>query len=279
MGQGTLECRGEAHGDAAPIGVGHVHVAIPSPAGAGLVEDHAQRVEIALGRHVAARLFRRHVGRGAHEVTRLGQRGIARRVGDAEIAEQGPILHQEDVGGLDVAVHRAELVNRLERTQELHTEGCDIGDRQGAPLEPRGERFALDQIHDVVMQAGRLAGLMDGDDVGVAQGGEEPGLAEEPLGGHGGRHLRPQDLDGHPAVEGGIVGDKYDPHSPGCEFALDLVVGSERLAHPFQQKAHGTGWVSGNPTAVGDRSPCGLRPSGRCAAAARWSVSRKHDKW
>ena len=75
-------------------------------AGEQLEGDDGQRVAVAgVGRGVAARLLGRDVGRGAEDLPGLGQRGLGRHRGDAEVADrQAAALVDEQVGGLDVAV-------------------------------------------------------------------------------------------------------------------------------------------------------------------------------
>ena len=92
------------------------------------VERAAGREEI--GRRdgrVAQDLFRRHVTRSPDEDARAGQlvdrldllREFPReRPGETEVEQLDAVLRQEHVGGFQVAVQRARVVERLERRED-----------------------------------------------------------------------------------------------------------------------------------------------------------------
>ena len=88
------------------------------------------------------------------------------------------------------------------------------------PLEPLFQRFALDELHDEVRQAGRLVliHLVNGDEVIVGDGGGRAGLAAEPLPRDLViRQLRVDHLDRHIASEAGIVGVQDDAHPAAAD--------------------------------------------------------------
>ena len=79
-------------------------------AGKHLVKDNAQGVEVAgRGDCTGAGLFRRHVGRGAHDAASHAQlHALAKNLGHTEITHHRlPVTREEDVARLDVAMNRA----------------------------------------------------------------------------------------------------------------------------------------------------------------------------
>ena len=103
------------------------------PAGEQLVEHDAQRVDVALHRGLAAQqLFRRHV-RGRAGAARSARAGLGQyrqtEIGDAHLA----LGVEDDVGGLQIAVHDPALVR---------------GGDAGANLPAHIERLVLGQPAD-----------------------------------------------------------------------------------------------------------------------------------
>ena len=111
-----------------------------------------------------------------------------------------PVLNQ-NVLGLDVAVHHALAVCVVERVGHLAGQLYGRDDGQHAlALQPVAQRLALDEGHDVVEEAVRLAGVVERDDVRVREAGGDFDLEEEALGAERSGKLGPQHLDGHVAV-------------------------------------------------------------------------------
>ena len=112
-----------------------------------------------------------------------------------------PSLPEQDVGRLDVAVDDAGAVRVVERLGD----GAHDLDRAArldlAAREHVGERLPLHVLHDEQDGLVVLLGVEDRDEVRMAEGGAELGLALEAAGVHvvvlGGMHP----LDGHIAVE------------------------------------------------------------------------------
>jgi hypothetical protein len=76
------------------------------------------------------------------------------------------VLREQDVGGLDVAVHEPGGVRGVEGRGDLHHDRRGLADaeRPRAP-QPRGEVLPADVAHDDVGHAVVLAGAVDRDDV------------------------------------------------------------------------------------------------------------------
>src|SRR5581483_6392098 len=102
-------------------------------------------------------------------------------LGDAEVAEQGPItLTHQDVGRFDVAVDDRWLtrVGVLQGAQYPAQHGYHPTERSGQ-LEPVTERAAANERHDDVGDVAFLPVVVDGQDVGVLQARDDLRLALE----------------------------------------------------------------------------------------------------
>ncbi len=99
--------------------------------GEGEPGGDAERVEVrARVAAVTARLLRAEVERGTHRDA-LGGRRRARAAGDPEVGHDGAprVALDEDVVGLDVAVHDAARVRMAERPRDLLDDARDFLDR------------------------------------------------------------------------------------------------------------------------------------------------------
>ena len=88
-------------------------------AGGDFVEDFAQAVEIGLG---FARAFRRLEALCADHRLRYVHMGHG-----ADVGELGHTAHEDDVGGLDVAVDKAPAVEEFQRVRQCHTYSQTLG--------------------------------------------------------------------------------------------------------------------------------------------------------
>ena len=93
-----------------------------------------------------------------------------------------PLLVEQHVRGLDVAVDEPVRVGRVERVRDLRGDGDGPLRRQGA-LAPqqRLEVGPVDVAHRDEQAAVGLARLVDRDDVRVVEARREPRLAEHPV--------------------------------------------------------------------------------------------------
>jgi hypothetical protein len=101
------------------------------------------------------RLFGRDVLGGAHHHAGLGDRGGVDGLGDPEVGELDlPGRRDEDVAGLDVAVHEAGGVSDLQGATGLleHVQRMPQRQPPGA-LQHRVQRLAVDEFHHQVRGA------------------------------------------------------------------------------------------------------------------------------
>ena len=123
------------------------------PTGEALVEHEAERVEVgATVELAAAHLLGRQVLGGAHHHVVAGEVvvGGLEALGDAEVGEQHPAVgRDEDVAGLDVAVHEAGAVG-VRRARRRRTAPMWIVSSGLEPLllvEQLAQALAVDELH------------------------------------------------------------------------------------------------------------------------------------
>jgi hypothetical protein len=127
-------------------------------------------------------------------------------------------------------------VRAIERIRDLATEPEHVGRGQRAAGQPLGQRFALDQLHDQIVDVPITADVVEGADVGVVEARRHARLALETrthiglLGELGG-----QDLDRHVTAEPGVPRPVDLAHPPRAERGDDLVraeTGASSELHP-----------------------------------------------
>jgi len=184
-------------------------------AGQHLVEHDSEGEEIgAMVRRGAAHLLRRHVPDRAEESARRRLRrtrrggGVLRQetveaLGEPEVQDlHGPLTRDENVLGLQVAVHDPLVVDRRQRPREVARPFQRLRPRNGAPLEALPKRLPFDQLGHDERRGAVHADVVNGHDVRMGQRGDGPRLARESRERAGVvRQLLGEDLHGHVAPE------------------------------------------------------------------------------
>ena len=139
-------------------------------AGQQLVGDHGERVAIRRGgRGLAHRLLGREVGGGAEDLARRGELVLPREAGDAEVGDGEALAAvEQEVAGLDVAVHDAGVVRGVEGRRGLVEPPQRLLMRNFLmTLKTVSERAAAHDLHDHEDAARVLADVVDRDHVRV----------------------------------------------------------------------------------------------------------------
>jgi hypothetical protein len=138
-------------------------------------------------------LFGRHVARCAHDrpglrdgdrraVARSSRLGFAKEPGEAEVEDlELAVAGQEEVPGLEVAVHHAGRVGRGQPLAELHRVLHRPPRGQGLALESLAQRLPLEQLERQEGHAMVGADVVDAEDVGVIERRDRQGLLLEPV--------------------------------------------------------------------------------------------------
>jgi hypothetical protein len=203
-------------------------------AGEHLVAHDAQGVDVApaVDLALAEGLLGAHVGRGAEHRADLREAlgaGVEQRAPrDAEVGDHraAALAVEQDVVGLDVAVHDAARVRVGERVGHVGEDAADDGHRRARlPGEPRAEALAVDERHREEGDAGALVHREDRHHVRVRETGGRLGLAQE-AGAHVGAEgeVRREHLEGDAAPEAQVAGLVHHRHGAAPHLALDLVL-------------------------------------------------------
>jgi hypothetical protein len=188
--------------------------------GEHLVEDRAEREEI--GPRVggpALGLLGRHVGWSPDDRTSLGEpeslslvagRGaVGALFRESEIKQlDHPILGDEDVRRLEVAMDDALEVRRLERRCNLDCQPQRFAGRERARFFGGDDRRAVDALHDQVARAD----IVDLADVGVVECRDCLGFPLEPF-----AELRGGYFDRDVAIQARVSGSIHFTHAARAE--------------------------------------------------------------
>ncbi len=172
---------------------------------------------------------------------------LLERESDAEVGHQRVTALQQNVLGLHVAVYDTAAVRMLERIGHLaHQPQRDVHGKATLALEPRAQRLALDEGHDVPQQPDVRASsprVEQREDVRVLQRRRDTDLLEEPLRADGRRELLAQHLDRDAAVVLHVACEVHGGHAAAAELALDLVAAFERLRESLGERRLRVGWL------------------------------------
>jgi hypothetical protein len=162
------------------------------------------------------------------------------RAGDAEVGDLGrPLVVDEHVLGLDVAVHDPALVGGLQGAGDLDRIRHGLRDGQGAvATDAVLERLALDELEDDVRRPRVLARVDHAHDVGVVELRHRPRLAPEALERVGvAGDVAMQHLDRHLALEHRVERPEDSRHAAGTDLRVEPITPREqradRRAHAF----------------------------------------------
>ena len=207
-----------------------------------LVQHHAEAEDV--GAHVhglAADLLGAHVAERAEDHPVIGPVAGGKRRGrrerlrararcvhlfrEAEVEDlEAAFLRDPEVLGLQVAMDNTFLVGRREALGHLDRELRRLAGRQGAALEPRAQRLALEELHHDVERLSLRREIVDAEDVRMVQRGHGLGLALESgqrvavL-----REVLGQHLHRHETIQPGVLGLKDLAHPARTERREDLV--------------------------------------------------------
>ena len=98
-----------------------------------LAHDAAERIDVGRRGHLlAADLLGRHVVHRAQRLAGPGEVGALAVLGQAEVGDQrGAVGIEQDVGGLDVAVHHAAGEQRVQPVRDLGADASAVGTSSG----------------------------------------------------------------------------------------------------------------------------------------------------
>ncbi|HEY8429920.1 MAG TPA: hypothetical protein VIL20_16170, partial [Sandaracinaceae bacterium] len=209
-------------------------------AGEHLVGDEGEAVDVAAGVDGAAReLLGAHVPRRADDGA--AQRELRRvagplLLGDPEVAhfdEVGLVAArgEQDVVGLEIAVHDAARVRFAQRTRDLRDDAIHAREGHRSRGERVGERRALHELHhDEQAPVLELPEIVELDRVRVREPDDDLALPIEALA----QRLvaavrRVQNLDRDVARRGAelLLGEVHAPHAAFAEHAHDAVAAGE----------------------------------------------------
>src|SRR4029077_387307 len=156
--------------------------------------------------------------------------------GNAEVRHyRVATLGQQDVLGLDVAVHHARRVCFHQGAGDISRNLQGVVYRQ-LPLakQPVPQRFAFNVRHHVVENAVYLPGVVQGQDVRMREFRRDLDFAQESLRLDGLGDIRLHDLQRDLAVVFLVLGEVDDRVAAAAELALDRVAAGEGGPQPLE---------------------------------------------
>ena len=136
-----------------------------------------------------------------------------------------PALGHKDIGGLDIAVNDILGVRGVERVSDLDGQREQAIEFERMAGDHMLQRRAIQKLHGDEGLAVLFANVVDGADVGMVQCRSGLRLPPKPLqclmvAGHVFR----EKLEGHEAVEAGVLGFVNHTHAPAAELLDDAIV-------------------------------------------------------
>ena len=159
------------------------------------------------------------------------RRSVAAAVaeGDAEIGDDRLTLEQQDVLGLDVAMHDAARVGVIERLGHVARDReRRIDGKRSFAIQPLAQRLAAHEGHDIEEMPRRIARIEQRQDVRMAELRRDLDLAKKSLGADGARQLGIEHLDRDLAPMAQVVGQVDRRHSAAANLALDAIPATDR---------------------------------------------------
>ena len=219
------------------------------PAGDQLIEDAAQREEVAARvEFLATGLFGRHVGDGADGGAGAGEKqslrideGLAAKVsmvlrqelGEAKIENfDGAAPGDENVGGFDVAVDDAFFVGGVEGVGQLDADVDRARNREGTEGDQFVEGLPFEQLHGDEGPASVFFDGVNDANAGMIERGGSAGFTEEAF-----ESLRiavgvlREEFQGYAAAEFGVFSFVDNAHPALTKLAEDAVVGDGFVEH------------------------------------------------
>src|SRR6266704_2203814 len=192
----------------------------------------------------------------AFSTTASSSRGTPARIarggclGDREVGDlHAAVVAEQDVGGLQVAVDDAGLVGVLERVDDLAGQARRLRRRERAvAVQHVAQGGPVDQLHDDVVHALLLAGVVQRDDIGVREAGRVDGLlVETPTQASVRGQVGMQHLDHHVSTEDAVVTAPDARHAPRGKLLDELVALSEETGQTGADLRHAHLEGSGTP--------------------------------
>jgi hypothetical protein len=151
---------------------------------------------------------------------------LTEQLGEAEVHHlHVTALGHENIRGLDVAMHDALRVRRVEGVGDLDADIDNLGNLEHAAAEAIVERVSLHPLHDDERLALMFTDVVNRADVGVVQPGRRSGLDPKPFNGLPiAGEVFGNELEGDLSSKPGVVGPIDDAHAAGAELIDDPIV-------------------------------------------------------
>jgi hypothetical protein len=151
---------------------------------------------------------------------------------EAEIQDlDDAALHQEEIGGLDVAMENAGAVRRIKRIGDLDAEVDRLMDLDRPVRQQLAQGLPLEQLHHEVGSALVLADVVDRADILMVQRGSGACFGAKPLEGAGVRQFVWDELEGDGPSQANVFARVDDTHPTGTQLGGDAIVTNRASEH------------------------------------------------